>query len=120
MLIKRSDAQRVNRAVERVVGLADENRKHARAQLRHVIREHVGIPERVAGADLARGGEGMEQPRGDSGEEQQAGGFGAAIPTRGRRWWRNGRHTNLSLRAAKITMRSSSQPWRQRWILVSP
>ena len=29
-------------------------------------------------------------------------------------------HTNFSFRAANRTMRSSSQPWRQRWMLVSP
>jgi transcriptional regulator with XRE-family HTH domain len=29
-------------------------------------------------------------------------------------------HTNFNFRAANITMRRSSQPWRQRWMLVSP
>ena len=55
VLVKRGDAEGIDGAVEGEVGLADKDRKNAGAELQDKIRQHVGIPKGIAGADLPRG-----------------------------------------------------------------
>ena len=116
VLIKWGDAQGINGAVERVVGLADEDWEDAGAELEDKVGQHIRIPKGIAGADLAGGREGMQQPRGGGCEQREAGDLDAPNPGRGGGTGRRGSHANYEVRAANWTVRSNNQPRRRSWM----
>ena len=65
MLIEGGDAQGIDRAVESEFGLPDKYWENTFPPLQAKVGEHVGVPQRVACADLAVGGKRVKQPRSD-------------------------------------------------------
>jgi hypothetical protein len=72
MLVKWSNAKRINGSVEGIVGLAYEYWKYASPKLGNVVSQHVEIPAGVAGADEVRRGERVQKRGRDNKEKQPA------------------------------------------------
>jgi hypothetical protein len=60
MLIKRGNTQRINSAIEGVLGLPDKDRKMTASELENKVCQHIGVPQSVSCAHQAGRNEWME------------------------------------------------------------